>query len=307
MNECVPDEVLLEWILLPTLTQIRKEQAERQATIVARREQRKAETIARNAQKRIDQGKQPPVSREVRRLLREQRLAEQTAERLQHHKERKERAAVALKAREKARLKTGWTREEVCAYKRATREVLSISKKHLLGRPKKYHSGNRSFDTEFERDEYVRGWREHKEWCEQNREAIKTAANARRSKRIHNMLAAGVFTLEAYDALLAERVHPQKKSDEHHREKRRIRDQWRNYRKQVKQGMAANGGRISTGWFDRQLAQQMGNCAICGKLMDSDIEIDHIFPVAHGGPNEEWNLRLTHPVCNIQKGDRITF
>lgn len=307
MNGRVPDEVLLEWIPLPTLTQIRKEQAERQALLVARREQRKAETIARNEQKRIYQEKQ----REARRLLREQRLAEQAAERLQHHKERKERAILARKARDKARTKTGWTREEVSAYKRATREILTVSRKHLLARPKKYYSKRRSFDTEFERDEYVRGWREHKEWCVQNREAIKAAAGARNSKRIRNMLAAGVFTLEAYDALLAERkaahISLLKKSDEHRRERRRIRDQWRNYRKQVKQGWAANGGRISMGWFDRQLVQQMGKCAICGLLMDGDIEIDHVFPVALGGPNEEWNLRLSHPMCNTKKGDCITF
>jgi 5-methylcytosine-specific restriction endonuclease McrA len=134
------------------------------------------------------------------------------------------------------------------------------------------------------------------------------------NKRLRNMLAAGFFSLEAYDAWKAEQKleqnknHPNRKSDEHNAERRRIRDQWRNYRKQVKVGMAANGGRIPSGWFAAQLHRQSHCCAICSRPFgDGNVEIDHIVPVAKGGPNVMWNLQLTHSVCNIQKSDLMPW
>jgi hypothetical protein len=220
-------------------------------------------------------------------------------------------------ARQKAKQKTGWNVQEVAAYKVATREMVKLTKSYLFAKPKKYWSrkdwGGKGFDTEFERDEYVRGWREYREWLAENKESLRAAARVRANARgvAKDMAAAGCSTAEEYEAWKAERravrVHPMKKSEEHRRETRRIRNQWRNYRNQIKKGMSANGGRIPRGWMATQLEAQGGCCAICREALGETWEIDHIIPVALGGYNEAWNLQITHPVCNIVKSDNIIF
>lgn len=111
---------------------------------------------------------------------------------------------------------------------------------------------------------------------------------------------------DTIDKWLATRPNPRKKSDEHHVEQRRIRDQWRNYRKQLKSGMSVNGGRIPQGWLDKQYREQGGHCAICDTPLGEDnFHIDHIIPVSHGGPNEGRNLQLTHSLCNEKKNNNL--
>jgi hypothetical protein len=47
-------------------------------------------------------------------------------------------------------------------------------------------------------------------------------------------------------------------------------------------------------------------CQRCGKhLLDSEVEFDHIIPIAKGGSSEEHNIRLTCYVCNREKTDQI--
>ena len=49
-----------------------------------------------------------------------------------------------------------------------------------------------------------------------------------------------------------------------------------------------------------------GICYLCGDLVDpTDFHIDHFIPISRGGPNSEENLRLTHPICNSVKSDRM--
>jgi 5-methylcytosine-specific restriction endonuclease McrA len=33
--------------------------------------------------------------------------------------------------------------------------------------------------------------------------------------------------------------------------------------------------------------------------------VDHVIPQSLGGPDEDWNLQLMHPVCNLRKHDKI--
>jgi 5-methylcytosine-specific restriction endonuclease McrA len=33
--------------------------------------------------------------------------------------------------------------------------------------------------------------------------------------------------------------------------------------------------------------------------------VDHIIPQSLGGPDEDWNLQLMHPVCNLRKHDKL--
>lgn len=47
-------------------------------------------------------------------------------------------------------------------------------------------------------------------------------------------------------------------------------------------------------------------CAICGKGMSAaEVSLDHIVPRSHGGTNEAWNLRATHPRCNWERGNHM--
>lgn len=47
-------------------------------------------------------------------------------------------------------------------------------------------------------------------------------------------------------------------------------------------------------------------CGICGKsVQESEIHLDHIVPVSHGGGDEPENLQVTHASCNLKKGNRV--
>jgi 5-methylcytosine-specific restriction endonuclease McrA len=60
----------------------------------------------------------------------------------------------------------------------------------------------------------------------------------------------------------------------------------------------------------RSLASNQGwVCTWCACLLPEDLgatHVDHIIPVARGGPEDEWNLQLLHDVCNMSKQDKIT-
>ena len=50
---------------------------------------------------------------------------------------------------------------------------------------------------------------------------------------------------------------------------------------------------------------QVGKCVYCGvRLTMAMSHIDHITPIAQGGTNDDWNLQLLCPKCNLRKGDR---
>lgn len=52
--------------------------------------------------------------------------------------------------------------------------------------------------------------------------------------------------------------------------------------------------------------RQNGICGICGEPMKmKDTSVDHILPRSFGGNNTLENVRLTHRVCNTERGARI--
>lgn len=54
----------------------------------------------------------------------------------------------------------------------------------------------------------------------------------------------------------------------------------------------------------RVVRRDNNQCQECGKILkDSEIEFDHIIPIAKGGNSEEHNLRLTCYDCNRDKSD----
>lgn len=78
-------------------------------------------------------------------------------------------------------------------------------------------------------------------------------------------------------------------------EAHRIRDQNRRARER------SNGGRLSPGLAAKLLTLQRGKCACCGVKLVAN-HLDHVIPVALGGPNEDWNMQLLCPPCNLSKG-----
>ena len=48
-----------------------------------------------------------------------------------------------------------------------------------------------------------------------------------------------------------------------------------------------------------------GVCYLCGKYCDvDDFHVDHVRPLADGGPHTYENCRPTHPSCNMRKSDK---
>lgn len=78
-------------------------------------------------------------------------------------------------------------------------------------------------------------------------------------------------------------------------EKRRIDEQ--NRRARIK----ANGGRLSKGLATRLLEKQRGLCVYCAGSIAEAFHMDHIMPIALGGPNEDENIQLLCPPCNRRK------
>ena len=33
--------------------------------------------------------------------------------------------------------------------------------------------------------------------------------------------------------------------------------------------------------------------------------VDHLIPIARNGPDDDWNLQLMHPECNMRKADSL--
>lgn len=77
-----------------------------------------------------------------------------------------------------------------------------------------------------------------------------------------------------------------------------------------KKAIKTKGGKKSRNRMSKvkQLLKRDGHdCSICGvTLKDSSmgtVTLDHIIPKSKGGTNHVHNLRLTHLVCNMNRGN----
>ena len=62
-----------------------------------------------------------------------------------------------------------------------------------------------------------------------------------------------------------------------------------------------NGGTLSKGLSAKLFKLQRGKCACCHVSIEDGNHMDHIIPVALGGPNEDWNMQLLCGPCNLSK------
>ena len=66
---------------------------------------------------------------------------------------------------------------------------------------------------------------------------------------------------------------------------------------------ATDRNAVSSSLRARLWLRDAGLCGICGEPADeAGFHIDHVLPVALGGSNDEANLQVSHPACNLAKG-----
>jgi 5-methylcytosine-specific restriction endonuclease McrA len=60
--------------------------------------------------------------------------------------------------------------------------------------------------------------------------------------------------------------------------------------------------------FDFIVLRDLGACGICNQqILDNDIHLDHIIPLAAGGTHERSNVQLAHATCNLRKFTSVNF
>ena len=70
--------------------------------------------------------------------------------------------------------------------------------------------------------------------------------------------------------------------------------------------ISENGGKLSYEIIPRLIAKQKGLCAICNfPLPLKGYHVDHVIPLFHKGKNEDGNIQITCPGCNIRKGKKL--
>jgi hypothetical protein len=65
-----------------------------------------------------------------------------------------------------------------------------------------------------------------------------------------------------------------------------------------------NGGKLSKDIVQKLLTLQKGKCVCCGASLGNDYHLDHIVPLALGGMNDDFNVQLLTPKCNMSKGSK---
>ena len=65
-----------------------------------------------------------------------------------------------------------------------------------------------------------------------------------------------------------------------------------------------NGGQLSKGLVKKLTGLQQGKCACCNDPLGTAFHMDHILPIALGGPNIDSNIQLLCPTCNLRKGSK---
>lgn len=60
-------------------------------------------------------------------------------------------------------------------------------------------------------------------------------------------------------------------------------------------------GKLSNGLKEKLFSLQRGKCACCGLPLGDNYHLDHIMPLALGGPNTDDNIQLLRQRCNNQK------
>lgn len=144
---------------------------------------------------------------------------------------------------------------------------------------RKHYAEHREEIREYYKSEDQREWRKlwQRDYRREKPEICKAVAKRWRNSHKGERKA----SLKAWLAL-----HPNYDKDRHHRR------------------------RGAEGYFDDLdifflYEDQGGFCPICNFELGKSYHVDHIIPLAKGGTNWAWNLQLTCPPCNVEKGARM--
>jgi 5-methylcytosine-specific restriction endonuclease McrA len=133
-----------------------------------------------------------------------------------------------------------------------------------------------------------------KRWNESNPEKKRAYSALYRQRHPEKARAAVAKALKVWRARNAEKLaRDNARWYAEHPEARRLKQHNRKIRTR---------GRISKGIVEKLLILQKGKCVACRDLLSrTGYHIDHIISVARGGANEDWNIQLLCPHCNVQK------
>lgn len=191
-------------------------------------------------------------------------------------------------------------RERGRAYREANRE-------RGARRSAEYYRANREAKARYDRE---RRERDKARLTEQKRAYYKAnfdAIAARKAEyRLENLDAARARDRAYYEANREEWLERGRAWREANPERRR------EINRRNQQARRARKLAVSIGPVDPE-ALWTGVCGICGDPMDRTVQhpdpasstLDHIVPLAKGGPHEQSNLQWAHRVCNIRKGARL--
>lgn len=150
---------------------------------------------------------------------------------------------------------------------RQQRNYYEANKNNFAERHRKYREANREKETERQR-----------KWAEANPERV-----AERSRKYY----------ETNKEKVAERSRNWYKANP---DKANVKTQ--NRRAKIK----GNGGKLSADIVQTLLTKQNNKCACCGKSLKHGYHLDHVMPLALGGVNDDSNVQLLTPKCNLSKG-----
>ena len=69
--------------------------------------------------------------------------------------------------------------------------------------------------------------------------------------------------------------------------------------------LKSNGGRLSPTIIDTLFIEQGGKCSGCfADLTDTGHHLDYVMPIIRGGANDDGNVQLLCPTCNMRKGQK---
>lgn len=157
--------------------------------------------------------------------------------------------------------------------------------------------------------------RKHK--LESNRERYRSdpdGHNAKARERYHND--PNFRSKVCAQAKIWRDSNPKKRAAGRARERKRIRDRMATdpaYREKMLERTRQRRAKVKASYSSLRnllylLEKQHGRCAICGKWLPEDrtqVEVDHIVPIAKDGSNDVSNLQLTHRTCNRTKGTGV--
>lgn len=207
---------------------------------------------------------------------------------------------LAWRAANKERL------DEYAARYRAEKrdEILAQKKKHWDENKDRLNAdkrAKRAADPDPERERQRRRyWREHA------RIRAQSAASYRRNREVILKRGREWYEANKEKAAAANADYVRRHPEVARRAKR-------NWKKRNPEAVRAEGrarnlreklGKLSRGLVQRLYKLQKGKCPCCGKPLGRKYHLDHITPLALGGPHRDDNMQLLRDVCNMQKSKK---